>query len=154
MDYLKKLFSYDRWANSEYLRALTANQHGDRPVRLLSHVVAAQMLWMDRIKRRSARAPVWPEWDISECQNNLEHSAQEWKPYVDQLSPDEARTTIAYKNSKGEAWESTVEDILIHVSNHGTYHRAQIAALIRANGTTPPYTDYIEGVRRGKVLAE
>src|SRR4051812_41333248 len=125
-----------------------------RQLALLSHIVAAQMLWMDRICKRDARAPVWPEWSLEECTTRLEASANEWRSYVAQLSPDEARTIVAYKNSKGEPWESSVEDILIHVGNHGTYHRAQIAALIRADGTTPPYTDYIEGVRRGKVLAE
>jgi uncharacterized damage-inducible protein DinB len=154
VDYLKKLFSYDRWANAQYLEALSGPAVDARQLRLLSHIVAAQMLWMDRIRNRDARAPVWPDWSLSECTTRLEKSTIEWRVYVEQITPDKARITVAYKNSKGEPWESAVEDILIHVANHGTYHRAQIAALIGANGTTPPYTDYIEGVRRGKVLAE
>ena len=154
MDYLRKLFSYDRWANAQYLEAMSSPAADARQLRLLSHIVAAQMLWLDRIRKRDARAPVWPEWSLAECATKLEESANDWKSYVEQLSPVEARTTVAYRNSKGEPWESTVEDILIHVANHGTYHRAQIATLIRASGTTPPYTDYIEGVRRGKVLVE
>ena len=155
MDYLKKLFSYDRWANAEYVRALTASQQqNERAVRLLSHIVAAQMLWMDRIRNRDARAPVWPEWSLKACASQSEASAREWKNYVDDLGAELARSKVAYQNSKGEHWESAVEDILIHVANHGTYHRAQIAALLRADGTTPPYTDYIEGVRRGKVLVD
>jgi uncharacterized damage-inducible protein DinB len=154
VDYLRKLFSYDRWANSQYLEAMNGVAADARQLRLLTHIVAAQMLWMDRIRMRDARAPVWPEWSLGECTRKVEESANEWRSYVEQLSPDEAGTTVAYKNSKGEPWESSVEDILIHVANHGTYHRAQIAALIRASGTTPPYTDYIEGVRRGKVFVE
>src|SRR6266496_1138163 len=141
MNYFKKLFSYDRWANAECFRALGGTaQQDNRAQRLLSHIVAAQMLWMDRIVRRNARAPVWPDWNLEECSKHWEQSAQEWREYVGTLDEDEARTTVAYQNSKGEHWESTVEDIVIHVANHGTYHRAQIAALLRAGGTTPPYT--------------
>jgi uncharacterized damage-inducible protein DinB len=153
MHYLKKLFSYDRWANTLYLQALDAQQ-GDRGVHLLSHIVAAQMLWMDRINKCQARAPVWPAWSLEECRKYCAKSGEEWRHLVGSLGDDKAQVMIAYKNSKGEPWESTVEDIAIHVANHGTHHRAQIAALLRADGTTPPYTDYIEGVRRGKVSAE
>jgi uncharacterized damage-inducible protein DinB len=154
VNYFKKLFSYDRWANAKYLETMSGPAVDPRQLGLLSHIVAAQMLWMDRINKRGARAPVWPEWSLGECATRLDESAHEWRLYVEQLSPEEARTSVAYKNSKGEPWESAVEDILVHVANHGTYHRAQIAVLIRARGTTPPYTDYIEGVRRGNVVAD
>ena len=64
------------------------------------------------------------------------------------------RTTssqITYKNSKGEAWTSAVEDILVHVTTHSAYHRGQIAADLRAAGIQPPYTDYIHAVRQGLI---
>jgi uncharacterized damage-inducible protein DinB len=109
---------------------------------------------MDRIRKRNARAPVWPEWSLESAEGHWNESAQEWREFVAKLDATEAAITVAYQNSKGEHWESTVEDIVIHVANHGTYHRAQIAALLRAGGTTPPYTDYIEGVRRGRVTSE
>ncbi len=54
---------------------------------------------------------------------------------------------IAYVNSKGEAFESTVGDILLHVAQHGAYHRGQIARLLREAGHTPPYTDFIQFAR-------
>ena len=155
MYYLQKLFSYDRWANALYVQSLAGvTDHDDRTVRLLSHIVAAQMLWIDRILKRDARAPVWPDWSVEECAKQLEQGAHEWRDLVASLNSGKAGVIVAYKNSKGESWESTVEDIAVHVANHGTYHRAQIAALLRAGGTTPPYTDYIEGVRRGYVRVE
>ncbi|WP_379084396.1 DinB family protein [Pedobacter sp. UC225_65] len=36
-----------------------------------------------------------------------------------------------------------VKDILFHVFNHSTYHRAQIATLFKESGITPPVTDFI-----------
>jgi uncharacterized damage-inducible protein DinB len=36
-----------------------------------------------------------------------------------------------------------VEQIMIHLVNHSSYHRGQIAMLLRQNGFEPVNTDYI-----------
>jgi len=61
-------------------------------------------------------------------------------------SSDVARA-IDYRNSAGQAFRSTVEDILLHVALHGTYHRGQIALVIRGGGGEPASTDYIAFIR-------
>ena len=48
-----------------------------------------------------------------------------------------------YRNSAGNQFTSTLEDILTHVTLHGSYHRGQVASLIRSAGDTPSPTDYI-----------
>ena len=53
-----------------------------------------------------------------------------------------------YKNSKGEAWTSSVLDVLTHVVMHSAYHRGQIASVMRAGGGTPAYTDFIHAARQ------
>lgn len=58
---------------------------------------------------------------------------------------------VSYKNSKGELWTSTVQDVLTHVLMHSAYHRGQIASQMRANGQTPAYTDFIHAVRQGLI---
>jgi uncharacterized damage-inducible protein DinB len=58
---------------------------------------------------------------------------------------------VAYRNTKGEFWTSTVGDILTHVALHASYHRGQIAAAVREAGGTPAYTDYVHAVRTGLV---
>src|SRR5207237_7244435 len=50
---------------------------------------------------------------------------------------------VTYRTSAGDQFTSTLEDILTHVSIHGSYHRGQVASLIRAAGDTPSPTDYI-----------
>ena len=54
---------------------------------------------------------------------------------------------VAYTNSSGTAFETPLRDILTHVVNHGTHHRAQIALVLREAGIAPPATDYIYFVR-------
>jgi uncharacterized damage-inducible protein DinB len=74
-----------------------------------------------------------------------------WKNYLTNLSPDDLEKQIDYRNSKGEAWSSRVDDVLTHVVMHSAYHRGQIALEMREAGLQPAYTDFIHGVRQGFV---
>ena len=67
------------------------------------------------------------------------------------LDEDGLRDGVAYRNSKGEFWTSTVGDILTHVVLHASYHRGQIAAAVRQAGGEPAYTDFIHAVRLGLI---
>jgi uncharacterized damage-inducible protein DinB len=40
-----------------------------------------------------------------------------------------------------------VDDILLHVALHGSYHRGQVALLVREAANKPAPTDYIGFVR-------
>jgi uncharacterized damage-inducible protein DinB len=61
---------------------------------------------------------------------------------------------ITYSNSRGEAFDTSVHDILIQVFNHGTYHRAQVARDLRQQLLTPVNTDYITYVRALSIPTE
>ncbi len=55
---------------------------------------------------------------------------------------------VAYRNSQGTPFETSREDILTHVTNHGGYHRGQIATILRNVDAVPAVTDYIAYVRQ------
>ena len=63
------------------------------------------------------------------------------------LGPGDLDRDVTYTNSAGQEFTSRVEDILLHVVMHGSYHRGQVAMLIRDGGGTPAPTDYIAFVR-------
>jgi uncharacterized damage-inducible protein DinB len=149
LQYLRKLFSYDEWANREVLHALTAPQApSTRSIRLLAHILSAQKLWFERVQGQPQTLPVWPEYALAECEALLGELARTWRDYFQTITDSELERRVSYKNSKGEAFNSRVEDILTHVAMHGTYHRGQIAADMRASGLTPAYTDFIHAVRQ------
>jgi uncharacterized damage-inducible protein DinB len=50
---------------------------------------------------------------------------------------------MTYKNYVGEDYTNNVEMIMIHLVNHSSYHRAQIAMLLRQKGFEPINTDFI-----------
>jgi len=84
-----------------------------------------------------------------EVECTADHLDQIWPKYLAELSSSTLSKKIDYKNTKGESWSSTVNDILTHVLFHSAYHRGQIAVVMRAAGITPAYTDFIHGVRQG-----
>ncbi len=149
LDYLRRQFTYDAWANREVLRALGNAGEEHRSLQLLAHVLSAERLWLERILAQRPSLPVWPDFLIERCKQEIEDVAARWHEYLTHLSPAQLSESIHYKNSKGEDWVSSVESILTHVLLHSAYHRGQIASQMRASGNQPAYTDFIHATRQG-----
>ena len=155
-DYLRRQFAYDDWANREVLKAIRSaggeNQPANkRSLQLMSHIMAAERVWLDRLKQQPQSVPVWPEPDLAQCEAQAAELGGLWLAFLDLITAGDVSQSITYKNSKGEEWTSTIVDVLTHVVLHSAYHRGQIATHMRANGQTPAYTDFIHGVRQGMV---
>lgn len=151
-DYLRREFAYDEWANHEVLNAIrTGGGTDERLLQLMSHILAAEQVWLDRLKQQPQSVPVWPKPDLAQCEALAAELGSKWLEFLDLITAGDVSQSISYKNSKGEAWTSTIVDILTHVVMHSAYHRGQIASHMRASGQTPAYTDFIHGVRQGSV---
>lgn len=152
IEYFRRQFAYDAWANGEVMAVIRANGgENERALQLMSHIVAAEHLWLERLQSQPQSMPVWPKTDLGWCEAQALDLKQSWMEYLRQISSDELARKISYKNSKGEAWTSTIEDVLSHVILHSAYHRGQIASHMRSVGQTPAYTDFIHGVRQGLI---
>ncbi len=152
LEHLRRQFAYDDWANREVLSGLKASVGATaRPLQLLAHILSAEQLWLERLLQQPQTLPVWPEFNLEQCEKQIRHLSQRWQEFFEKLAPAEIARKVIYKNSKGEPWTSTAEDILTHVLLHSAYHRGQIASQVRAVGDTPAYTDFIHAVRQGLV---
>lgn len=147
-----QLFAYDHWANREILAALKRiGTPLDKSLRWFVHILAAEDLWLVRLTGADPKVDVWPTLTMDQCESYLNEQIAAWNAYLANLTSEIMNSTITYRNTKGEPWTNTVQDILTHVPMHSAYHRGQIAADLRAHGHQPPYTDYIEAVRRGHI---
>ena len=146
--YLKKLYSYDHWANREVARALQA---APRSVRLMAHIVGTEWTWRSRILPDSKKMAVWPQLTVEEIGREIEELRAAWESYLATLTPGRLASAVSYTKSKGEHFSNQIGDILMHVVMHSAYHRGQIAADMRACGLEPVYTDFIHAVRQAKV---
>lgn len=145
---LEKLAAYNCWANEMQVQCLDeqADAIPSSCLHLLSHICNAQLIWISRIENTNNVPGVFDEHTFAECREILATTSEHLRELA--TMPSIGLTeVIVYTNTKGENFETMVQDILIHVFNHGSYHRAQIARDLRLNGLTPVNTDYITFVR-------
>ena len=148
--HFRELFAYDRWANRRTLDSIRAfGEEGDPDaLRLLAHVVGASRVWLTRMVGGDyASLDTRPALDFDACAVGLEMMYERWSRYLEDMTEEGLAERVAYRDLKGIARESRVCDLLAHVVNHGTYHRAQIARIVREKGMTPAVTDFILWVR-------
>ena len=150
-DFLR-MFAYDHWANRECLRAMNASGSASNSiVGRLAHILAAEKLWLERIRQEKQSLPVWPGSTIEDCETLADKMSSAWQDYLRRLASADFEREIEYRNSKGELWSSRLEDVLMHVLLHSAYHRGQIAIEMRRAGAEPAYTDliHVHAVRKG-----
>jgi len=151
-DYLRRQFAYDEWANREVLAAIrAAGAVNERSLQLMAHILAAEQVWLERLKQVPQSVPVWPKPDLEQCEAQAKKLGGQWLEFLDLITAGDVSQSISYKNTKGEEWTSTIVDVLTHVVLHSAYHRGQIASHMRSIGQTPANTDFIHGVRQGLV---
>ena len=144
---LERLLRYDLWANGETLASLRLPPTPAKSLAWMGHIVAAELLWLTRLRSEAPPVPVWPDLTLEQCAERLEELKSAWPAYLETVSGSDLGTSVTYTNSKGESWTSTVEEIVTHVVIHSAYHRGQIASNLRAAGHQPAYTDYAHATR-------
>jgi len=143
-DHFIHLFKYNDWATREAANSIISSESKDEKIiKLLSHIVNSQRIWLDRIHKKDVTVNPFQMHSTEECIEQSCHITFEWISFLENLDETVLRKQIQYKNNKGEDWENTIGEIITHVINHSTYHRAQIAQLVRQLGKQPPKTDYI-----------
>ena len=141
--YFQKLYQYNQWANSGLCKHLKKlNDQSAEVMKRMSHIVAAEEIWYNRIKPLGFdHLPLFDvqPWEVLEPR--LTSSAQRLLDLLQGM--EDFGVEIRYSNLAGKSFASSLSDILIHLANHGTYHRGQIATLLRQQGLEPLPTDYI-----------
>ncbi len=149
---MNRLFTYDAWANREVLKSFYAAENiPPKAIRLFAHVLSAGRLWYERIQVLPQTFPVWPDFTLEQCASQAIEVANLWESFFRVLPTDGLSRSVTYKNTQGQAWTSTVGDILQHIIIHSEHHRGQIAAEMRTAGNIPALTDFIHATRSGLV---
>lgn len=146
------LFRYNDWANQRVIAALRTaalvEEAHTQALRWLSHLLRAQDIWLGRVLGgEEALTAAWDVDGLAACTERSERSTAAWLVHLAACDEAEFRQHIAYTNTKGVGYSSTLREIATHVVNHSTHHRGQILALLRQQGHVPPPLDYIFFVR-------
>ncbi|MBD1434905.1 damage-inducible protein DinB [Sphingobacterium sp. DN00404] len=142
VQFFKELFDYNLECNQILAQAIVSQQEQlpEKVISLYSHILNAHQIWNNRIDPKAKTFGVWQVHDTGEFISldltNYRHSSSI-------IESTDLNQTINYKNSTGQHFTSTIRDIIFHIINHSTYHRAQIATEFRQSNLDPLMTDYI-----------
>jgi len=147
-DHFTRSYKHLEWADARVLESLrSAQTPRERDIELYSHILGSEHVWLSRISGTTPRVVVWPALSLDESESLGKENVSAFNELVSRLTPELLQKPITYRNSTGDQFTSTIEDILTHVVMHAAYHRGQIAASLRAGGDTPSPTDYIAFTR-------
>lgn len=163
---IRLLYDYNAWANHRLLDScagLGAEQFtrdlgsSFRSVRdTLAHILWADWLWLERWHGRSP-GPMPPAEqfpDLRSLRARWAEVERDLLQFVAGLAPPDLAQLSAYRTTKGIAVSNPLWQSLQHLANHGTYHRGQVAAMLRQSGVKPNFTDliYFYRERAGQAL--
>ncbi|MEO5911871.1 MAG: DinB family protein [Pelobium sp.] len=144
--YFLNLLAYDNWANQQVWLSISEKPLINPKIELLfSHLLSAQKIWLNRCIQQNESVTLWET--KSELNNLMLTNQQGLLNYLESLENSDFDSVIAYQNTKGQPFKTSLKDILTHLFNHGTYHRGQIVQLLKAEREIVPSTDYIVFVR-------
>ncbi len=136
---MEEFAAYQTWANSitlEVLRGAGIEEANSA----FAHVLAANLVWGNRLAGKAPDCTVRPSWDLTACEEAITQIANLYHSLPKDLRNE---TVIEYTTSTGTASSSTVAQIMRQLWVHNAYHRGEIAGYIRNSGGTVPDTDYI-----------
>lgn len=155
LDVLLDLYDYNYWARDQQLAACAtlSEEQWARPLGAsfgslrdtLKHLLGAEWVWVERFNGRNPRGVPWrKETDTLDAIYARWHAVEtDMRSYLAALQPQTLSAPLTYQNLKGETWTYPLWQCLIHLANHGTYHRGQVTMALRQLGATPPGIDYL-----------
>jgi|SRR5579862_3628182 len=108
----------------------------------LNHAYLAELLWFKRIQGENVRLADLPSpADSAELAKAWPETHRMWLDWANSFGPDQWPGPFAFRSSAGGEMVLAYWQIVMHVVNHGSYHRGQFATMLRQAGIKPPSTD-------------
>ncbi len=164
-DEMRVLYDYNAWANRRHLEAVgkVTTEEFLRPMGssfgslrdTTAHIYGAELVWLERFQGRSL--PALPDakqfQDVPSLKEKwLEHEAR-LLSFVGGLKQEDLDRVIEYKTLKFGVYRNPLWQSMQHVVNHGTYHRGQVATLLRQLGAQAVLTDLMHYYRERAAAA-
>jgi len=142
---LDRLYRHLAWADQTILAVLDGQDRRLEPAhKLFAHIVVAEHIWLSRIQSRDIGGLTpWSPLLLAECRELSATTLAGFLELVDATSEQRLYDPITYRSTKGDEFRTPLGDILLHVALHGSYHRGQIATLLRSCDLSVPMTDFI-----------
>ncbi|MED3993026.1 DinB family protein [Priestia aryabhattai] len=154
-----KFFDFHVWANEQIFKRLkelpedTYHQKVESVFSsissVLSHVYLSDLGWIEvfggesmsyALKLAEQQKEQTEGKNLEEMRVMFHKLAERYKDFLNQ--EENLHKSIIIENPAGGTMETSVNDLLPHIANHGTYHRGNITAMLRQMGYASIPTDY------------
>jgi len=148
----RRWFDYERDAHAKVLASLEtvpadrrAEPEFRKAVAIFAHVVAGRRIWLGRFGvAPPLTGPLFPENpDLDRVAASWEETQELWSKFLASATETDLERPFEYQSLEGSRFRNQVEDILAQLFGHSSYHRGQIAMLVRAAGGEPAITDFV-----------
>lgn len=147
-DFLRRFLTYNDEANRRFIDTIQRTRpNAERIDLIVSHIVNAHHIWNTRIGGTSLAGGVW---DVRAADRWSDLNQENFAQSLDIVESQSLDRIVDYKDTRGNVYRNSVFDILVHVVNHSSYHRGQLAILLGHEKMQPPVTDFIAYVREMK----
>lgn len=155
MDTIRFLYTYDSWVN----RRLLANAERLPPDRTresfgtsfdtihgtLAHILGSQIIWLSRWRGVSPTRRItgtdFPS--LAAVRQRWSEHHQELEAFMGGLTNEDLNAPLSYRNTEGKGYTLPLWEQMVHVVNHGTHHRSELADMLTRGGYAPEPTDLI-----------
>jgi uncharacterized damage-inducible protein DinB len=154
------LYDYNYWARDRLLGkaktlslqqflAPTALDHGS--IRnILAHILSAEWIWRRRCQEGDSPTKLLSFKDfqsVTDLQRRWQEEEALMRGYLSALAGADLSQAITYHTTRGEPRQNVLWHLLVHVVNHGTEHRSQVAAALTASNLSPGDLDIVHYLR-------
>jgi uncharacterized damage-inducible protein DinB len=111
----------------------------------LVHIMLVEWLWFERWHDRAPdKYPPASEFpNLASLRARWTAIERDLLTYVASLQPGELQRIVHHKTMAGVSQAEPLWEMLQHLVNHGTYHRGQVATMLRQLKAKPASTDLI-----------
>jgi len=147
----EKLFLYKQWSDQRLLQAITQIDQVqyvddyDFARQQLNHMIIVEELFRARLEHTASlhtqtNTDLLPA--LEELEQRIKVSNQWFIEFVQQIQSDQLLEVIHFQFIDQKMGRLSVEEILFHMINHGTYHRGNIAHALHHAKVVHPADTY------------
>ncbi len=156
-DDLLAMFDYNYWATArildaadglgddDYTAVVPGISHGSLRATLV-HMLAGETIWRLRCLEATSPMAMLSEADLptlADLQHRWPFEELKMRAGLERQTDDSVRQIIRYRTTGGRDFQQPLWQIMAHLANHNTQHRAEAAVVLTALGRSPGDVDMI-----------
>ena len=159
---IKLMYDYNRWANHRVWAVCEGlrQEQWDRNLghswgsvhSLLTHLHAADVIWFARWRGHSPQVLHEPAEfpTFAELEKAWQKTELEIMEFVESLTDKRLAADVNYITTRGDKQSQLLGHLMLHLANHNTHHRGELAAMLTILNVPHPEDDLLFYLRENR----